>query len=104
MPRILKSNQTEPDISTSLASYLEKQHDLYPHDLEEAMLDAIGIESEDAAKPTKSFLQKLYKLKYSQEMPSEELGELAGFIIHFVRKTPKDRLAKFLAYTLDSKI
>ncbi|MBA5245611.1 hypothetical protein H1R16_02930 [Marnyiella aurantia] len=104
MRRTLKANQTQHDIPESLESYLNNQGNLYPRNQEEAMLEAIWTENDEAPALTKSFLQKLYKLKYSQEMPSEELGELAVFIIHFVRKTPKDRLAKFLAYTLNSKI
>src|SRR5690606_14351467 len=104
MKRTLKANQTEHDIAESLESFLEMQHTLYPYELQDTMLVAVRTGVCDAIESTKSFLQKLYKLKYSQEMPSEELGELAVFIIHFVRKTPKDRLAKFLAYTLDSKM
>lgn len=104
MQRILKSTKTEQVISTSLASYLEKQYDLYPHDLEVAMLEAIWTESEDAPALTESFLQQFYKFRYSQEMPAKHLAELACYLIGFVRKTPKDRLLKFFAYTLESKI
>lgn len=104
MRRTLKANQTQHDIPESLESYLDNQDNLYPRNQEEAMLEAIWTESEDAPALTESFLQQFYKFRYSQEMPAKDLAELACYLIGLVRKTPKDRLLKFFAYTLESKI
>ena len=104
MKRTLMANQTEHDIPELLESFLEKQYDLYPHDLEQAMLEAIRKENDNAAELAKSFLQQYFKLRYSQEMPVQQLDELTAYMIRLVRKTPNDRLLKFLAYTLDSKM
>lgn len=104
MRRTLKANQTQHDILESLESFLEMQHTLYPCELQETMLVAIRTGVCAAIEPTKSFLQKYYRLRYKQEIPNVELAELTDFVMHFVEKTPSDRLAKFLTYTLDSKM